>query len=97
MKLEAVTKLDKRNKATSKKFDDYVISAHIDVIIIFSNYGQFGRNSDYRRKKNFPKNPDILQKNADISNIKRALVLQGMFFKTETMYVSVPTSQISSI
>ena len=49
MKLEPVTKLDKRNKATSKKFDDYVISAHCDVIIIFSIYGQFGRNSDYRR------------------------------------------------
>ena len=42
MKLEPVTKLDKRNKTTSKKFDDDVISPNYDVIINFLVYGQFG-------------------------------------------------------
>ena len=35
MKLGPVTKLDKRNKMTSKKFDDDFMSANGDVIIIF--------------------------------------------------------------
>ena len=35
MKLEPVTKIDKRNKTTSKKFDDEVISENCDVISIF--------------------------------------------------------------
>ena len=42
MKLGPVTKLDKRNKITSKKFDDDVMSANSDVIVIFPIYGQFG-------------------------------------------------------
>ena len=42
MKLGPVTKPDKRNKATSKKFDDDIISANCDVIVIFLTYGQFG-------------------------------------------------------
>ena len=42
MKLGPVTKLDKRNKTTSKKFDKDVISANCDVIVIFPIYGQFG-------------------------------------------------------
>ena len=42
MKLGPVTKLDKRNKATSKKFDDNVMSENCDVIAIFPIYGQFG-------------------------------------------------------
>ena len=42
MKLGPVTKPDKRNKATSKKFDDYVTSANCDIIVIFPIYGQFG-------------------------------------------------------
>ena len=41
MKLGLVTKLDKRNK-TTKKFDEDVISANCDVIVIFPIYGQFG-------------------------------------------------------
>ena len=40
MKLEQVTKLEKRNKATSKKSDDDVISENCEVIAIFSIYGQ---------------------------------------------------------
>ena len=36
MKLGPVTKLDKRNKATSKK------TGNCDVIAIFSYYGHFG-------------------------------------------------------
>ena len=39
IKLGPVTKLGKRNKATSKKFDDDVMSANCDVIVIFPIYG----------------------------------------------------------
>ena len=39
MKLGSVTKIDKRNKTASKKFDDDVMSVDCDVIAI---YGQFG-------------------------------------------------------
>ena len=35
MKLRPVTKRDKRNKTTSKKFDDDVMSGNSDVIVIF--------------------------------------------------------------
>ena len=36
MKLEPVTKLDERNKTTSKKFDEDVMSENCDVIVIVS-------------------------------------------------------------
>ena len=39
MKLGRVTKLDKTNKTTSKKFDDDVMSKNCDVIAIFPIYG----------------------------------------------------------
>ena len=42
MKLGVVTKLDKRNKATSKKFEDDILSRNCDVIAVFPLYGQFG-------------------------------------------------------
>ena len=42
MELRPVTKLDKRNKTTSKKFDDDVMSVNCDVMVIFPIYGQFG-------------------------------------------------------
>ena len=42
MKLGPVTKLDKRNKTTSKKFDDDFILENCDAIAIFPIYGQFG-------------------------------------------------------
>ena len=42
MKLGPVTKLDKRNKTTSKKLDDDIMPANCDVIDIFLIYGQFG-------------------------------------------------------
>ena len=42
MKLRPVTKRDKRNKTTSKKFDDDVMSGNCDTTAIFSIYGQFG-------------------------------------------------------
>ena len=42
MKLGAVTKLDKKNMATSKKFDHGFKSTNFDVIAIFSIYGLFG-------------------------------------------------------
>ena len=42
MKLGPVTKLDKRNTATSNKFDDSALSPNFDVTVIFSSHGQFG-------------------------------------------------------
>ena len=42
MKLGPVTKLDKRNKATSKKLDNDVSSANFGVTLNFTIYGQFG-------------------------------------------------------
>ena len=41
MKLGPVTKLDKRSRTTSKKFDDDVMSVNCDVIDIFVIYNQF--------------------------------------------------------
>ena len=40
MKLGPVTKLDKRNKTTSKTFDDDFTSANFDIIVIFPIYDQ---------------------------------------------------------
>ena len=42
MKLGPVTKLDKRNKTTSNKFDDDAMLTICDLIVIFPIYGQFG-------------------------------------------------------
>ena len=42
MKLGPVTKLDKRNKTTSKRFYDDVMSTNCEVIVTFPIYGQFG-------------------------------------------------------
>ena len=41
MNVGPVTKLHKRNKTTSKKFDDDVMSANCDVIVIFPIYSPF--------------------------------------------------------
>ena len=41
IKLGPVTKLDKWNTSTSKKYDSEVMSANSDVIIFFPIYGQF--------------------------------------------------------
>ena len=51
MKVGPVTKLDKRNKTTSKKIDNDIMSKNCDVIIIFPIYGQFEaiRKPDSRR------------------------------------------------
>ena len=42
MKPEPVTKLDNRNKTTSKKFNEDVMSENCDVIVIFQIFGQVG-------------------------------------------------------
>ena len=42
MKLGLVPKSDKRNKTTSKEFDNCFMSANYDVIVIHLTYGQFG-------------------------------------------------------
>ena len=38
MKLGTVTKLDKRSKATSKNFDDDVMSKNCEVIVIYDKF-----------------------------------------------------------
>ena len=52
MKLCPVTKLDERNKATSKKFDADVMSENCDVIVIFRISGKFGavRRPDFEHR-----------------------------------------------
>ena len=42
MKLGPVSKLDKRNTATSKEVDDDVMSAYCGISVIFPVHGQFG-------------------------------------------------------
>ena len=42
MKLGPITKLDKENKKMSKNFDNDIISAKCDVIVIFPIFDQFG-------------------------------------------------------
>ena len=42
MKLGPLIKLEKRNKTTSKKFDDDVMSGICDIIAIFLIYGNSG-------------------------------------------------------
>ena len=42
MKLEPVTKLDKRNKTTSKRFEIDVMLENCDVIVIFQIFDKFG-------------------------------------------------------
>ena len=57
MKLGLESKIDKKNKATSKKFDNDFMSKNCDVIVIFCIFGQFGavRRPDFghRRCKSF--------------------------------------------
>ena len=42
MKLGQVTKLDESKNSTTKKFDDDVMSANCETIVIFPIHGQFG-------------------------------------------------------
>ena len=121
MKLGPVSKIDRKNKTTSKTCDYDVISENCDVIAIFPIYSEFGAicktnsrcivcktyiliNSNLLSYKNWkqnlkvfntaltlflwvkvlfwPKNSAFLQRNADISKIKKALVLKGIFPET---------------
>ena len=63
MNVRAVTKLDKRNRTTSRKFDHDAMLANCDVIVIFIIFGQFG----------------AIQKLHTGHKINRALVLKGIF------------------
>ena len=51
MKLGPVTKLGKRNTATLKAFDDNLMFANYNFIVIFPIYGQSGaiRKTDFGR------------------------------------------------
>ena len=81
MNLGPVTKLDKKNKKTSKKFDDDVMSENCGVIVIFPIYGQFRtiQKSDYGRIA---------------SKIMKALILKDIF--SRTTYVCVLIYKISN-
>ena len=70
MNLGPVTKLNKRNRTTSKKFDDDVMSENSDVI--FRSFGQFGAvrwpDSGHRVCKSF-----FLQKlKTELKNLKHS-------------------------
>ena len=41
MTLGQITKLDKRNETTSKKFDDDAMLENCDIIVTFPIYGKF--------------------------------------------------------
>ena len=64
MKLGPVTKLDKKNKTTSKNFEHDVMWGNCDVIVIFRISGQFGAvqrpDSGYRVCKNVFNNSSLL-------------------------------------
>ena len=47
MKLGQVTKRDKRNKTTSKKIDDDIMSGNCDVIAFFLIYGQLEQSGSW--------------------------------------------------
>ena len=51
MKLVPVTKLDKRNKRTSKRFEDDIMSPNFHFTVIFPIYSQYGaiQKPDSRR------------------------------------------------
>ena len=80
MKLGPVTKLDKRNTATSKKLDDDVLSANYDAIVIF----RFMANLERFRSRI----SDAWS--AEIDKIKEFLVLKGTFSETTCFYIEVP-------
>ena len=42
IKLGSVTKIDKKNRTTSKNFDVDVMSENCDVMVVFRIFGQFG-------------------------------------------------------
>ena len=79
IKLRPVTKLSKKNAATSKIFEEDIMSINCDVIVIFLIYGQFGaiHKPDFRRvacKTYISININLLshknwQNNQKISNI----------------------------
>ena len=55
MKLGPVTKLDKRDQITSKKFDDDVMSKDCNVIAIFSIFNKFEATPKPNSAKQTPK------------------------------------------
>ena len=80
MKLGPVTKLERRNTATSKKIDNDVLQAINDVIVVF----RFMANL----KKSGCRIPDAWS--ADIGRIKEVLVPKGMFSEIY-MYMCLST------
>ena len=87
MKLGPVTKLYKRNTATSKKLDDDVLSANYDAIVIF----RFMANLERFRSRI----SDAWS--AEIDKIKEVLVLKGTFSETTMFVYSSTIVQVSSI
>ena len=74
MKLGPVTKLENRNKTTSKNFDDNVLSGNCDVIVIFRIFGQFGAarrpDSGYKVWKSYVfSNSNLLSYKNGIQNL----------------------------
>ena len=91
IKLGPVTKLDKRNKTTSKKINDDVMSENFDVTAIFSIYGQFGafwkpHSGRIVCKTYIVINSNLLSYNKHEQQLKREL--KGLLHSSHTIALS---------
>ena len=64
-----VTKPDKKNTATSKKFDDDIMLKNCEVIVIFPIYGQFG---------------SIMKQDFEGNDFKTCILINSIFYLTKT-------------
>ena len=86
MKLGPVTKLDKRNTATSRKLDDDVLSANNDVIVTFQNMANLEQSGSQTSDSWSP----------DITKTKEVLVLKGIFSEPHMCVYLRTKVQVSS-
>ena len=67
MKIGPVTKLNRRNKTTPKKFNDDAIFTNFNVIVVFTIYGQFG----------------AICKSPNAQSVKLTVLLKVIFYLTK--------------
>ena len=86
MKLGPVTKLDKRNTATSRKLDDDVLPANNDVIVTFKNMANLEQSGSQTSDSWSP----------DITKTKEVLVLKVIFSEPHMCVYLRTKVQVSS-
>ena len=86
MKLGPVTKIDKKNKTTSKDFDDEVMPANFDVIVALMLWVKV---------LVFAQKADFFAKIANISKIKKAIAPEGISSETKCVFTYVLTPRIN--